>query len=263
MTSPILLGAGGLAGWTLLKRTAARQKEMLAADPMVARATDYFRKNIGRTREGGDLVADYRLLSVALGAHGLEADFGSKAFIRKVLQSPQADSKSLVNRLADKRYLQLAKAFGYDQGDQTVSSAGFGERIATLYLDREFERRVGAGDPNLRLALNAQRELRQMASRASSEVTLWYEVLGNPPLRKVFERAFGFNSAYGKLPIDRQLAEFTTKAKSLFGSSSFAVIGTEKGVEKLVQSFLTRSQLMESASPTPYAAALTLLRRGA
>lgn len=263
MTAPILLGAGGLAGWTLLKRTATRQKQMLAADPMVARATGYFRKHIGQTRDGGDLVSDYRLLSVALGAHGLEADIGNKAFLRKVLQSAQSDDKSLVNRLADKRYQQLARAFGYDRGDQTVSSAGFGDRVATLYLEREFERRVGAGDPNLRLALNAQRELRQMAGRSSSETTLWYEVLGNPPLRKVFEQAFGFTPAYGKLPIDRQLAEFTTKAKALFGSSSFAAIGTEKNIDKLVQNFLTRSQLMESAAASPYATALTLLRRGA
>ena len=76
-------------------------------------------------------------------------------------------------------------------------------------------------------------------------------------------QAFGFTPAYGKLPIDRQLAEFTTKAKALFGSSSFAVIGTEKNIDKLVQNFLTRSQLMESAAASPYAAALTLLRRGA
>lgn len=260
MTYQILIGAGGLAGWNLLKRTATQQKQLLAADPQVARSADYFRTNISRTKLAGDLVSDYRLLNVALGAHGLESDIASKAFIRKVLESPRDDDRSLVNRLADKRYQRLANAFGYDNGDQTVSSSGFADKLASLYLEREFERRVGEGDQNLRLALNAQRELRQLADRTSSENTLWFEVIGNPPLRKVFEQAFGFTSAYGSLPIDRQLQEFTSKARSVFGSSSFSVISTEKGIDKLIQTFLARSQLAEGSASSSYSTALTLLR---
>ncbi|TRW96066.1 DUF1217 domain-containing protein [Paracoccus sp. M683] len=260
MSFQVLFGAGGLAGWNLLKRTAAQQKQMVAADPVVTRSTAYFRDNIAKTGQAADLVSDYRLLSVTLGAFGLEADVASKAFIRKILESPQSDEKSLVNRLADKRYLRLANAFGYDLGNQTVTSDGFADRITQAYLDREFERRVGEGDQNLRLALNAQRELSQMAGRDSTEDTLWFEVMGNPPLRRVFEQAFGFSSSYGKLPIDRQLAEFKEKAETVFGSSSFDVITTEKGTEKLIQRFLLQSQLSEGMAASSYSIALQLLR---
>lgn len=261
MTYQILVGSGGFAGWNILKRTAEQQKQLLASDPMVARSTQYVRENMAKISSAEDLVSDYRMLNVALGAFGLENDIGSKAFIRKILESDRDDTSSLVNRLSDKRYLRLANALALDDGNGTVSQAGFGNRLAQLYLEREFERRVGEGDQNLRLALNAQRELRQFAGRSSSEATLWYEVMGNPPLRKVFETAFGFGTSYGKLPIDRQLEEFTKKAEAVFGSSSFDVIATDKGIDKLVQTFLLRSQMSEGAGQSSYANALTLLRR--
>lgn len=259
MNNAVLIGTGGLAGWNLLKRTAEQQRQLVAADPLIARSVSYFRNNIANASRAEDLVSDYQLLNVALGAHGLGSDIGSKAFIRRVLESPRADDRSLVNRLSDKRYLRLASTFDYDQGADRVASTGFADRIANLYIEREFERRIGEGDPNLRLALNAKRELRQMAGRISSESTLWYEVMGNPPLRKVFEQAFGFSSAYGKLPIDRQMAEFTTKAKVVFGSSSFDVIAKEPSIDKLAQTFLLRAQLDGDGTASSYSIALTLL----
>lgn len=261
MTYQILVGSGGFAGWNILKRTAEQQKQLLANDPVVARSTQYVRENIAKITSAEDLVSDYRMLSVALGAFGLESDVGSKAFIRKILGSDRDDTSSLVNRLSDKRYLRLANALALDDGNGTVSKAGFGDRLNQLFLEREFERRVGEGDQNLRLALNAQRELQQFANRTSSETTLWYEVMGNPPLRKVFDTAFGFGSNYGKLPIDRQLQEFTKRAEAVFGSSSFDVIATEKGIDKLVQTFLLRFQVAEGAGQSSYSIALSLLRR--
>ena len=261
MTYQIVLGAGGFAGWNILKRTAEQQKQLLAQDPMVARSIQYVRENIAKVNSAEDLVSDYRMLNVALGAFGLENDVGSKAFIRKILESDRDETSSLVNRLSDKRYLRLANALALDEGNGAVSKAGFGDRLAQLYLEREFERRVGEGNQNLRLALNAQRELQQFANRTSSEATLWYEVMGTPPLRKVFETAFGFGSSYGKLPIDRQLDEFTKKAEAVFGSSSFDVIATETGIDKLIQTFLLRSQMPTGTSQSSYSIALTLLRR--
>lgn len=59
-------------------------------------------------------------------------------------------------------------------------------------MQREFETRIGAGDEMLRFALNARRELQEIGNRTSNDKTLWYEVLGSPPLRKVFEGALGF-----------------------------------------------------------------------
>lgn len=259
MAIAIALGATGLAGWRVLKTSEARHLENLGKDAVVQRSTAYFREKIGSIETAGDLVKDYRLLSVALGAFGLEDDIASRAFIQKVLESDTADDRSLVNRLSDKRYLRLATAFGF--GNSGSTSADLGATISDAFLRREFERRVGESDENLRLALNARREMQQLVGRSSSDRTIWYEVLGNPPLRKVFEGAFGFGESYGKLPIDRQLEEFTKAAERFLGGATFKHLSSQDGTDRLIRNFLSRSQLATSPAQNRYSAALTLLAR--
>ncbi|MCF3974234.1 DUF1217 domain-containing protein [Paracoccus salsus] len=256
MTPAITFGVGGLAGWRILKNSEARQLQVLSQDTALRRSTAYFRDNISSAPTAGDLVKDYRLLSVALGAFGLQDDIGNKAFIRKILESDISDDRSLVNRLSDKRYLRLAEAFGYANG---APGTGLADSVSEAFLQREFERRVGEGDENLRLALNARREMQALAGRDSSDRTMWFEVLGNPPLRKVFENAFGFGDSYGKLSIDRQAEEFTKASERFLGSASFKDLATDEGIDRLVRNFLARSQLQDSPVQNRYSAALTLL----
>lgn len=257
MSMSVSVGLGGISGWKTLQRTEVRQLELIANDPVVQRDTTYFRTNISDNTSAADLVGDYRMLSVALGAFGLEQDIANKAFIRKVLESDLSDDKSLVNRLSDKRYLRLAQAF--QLGEAGGDKVALGEKVTDAYLQREYERRVGETDENLRLALNARRELQQFAGRESSNKTLWYEVLGNPPLREVFEGAFGFGDAYGKLSVDRQVEEFTKAAERYLGSSAFADISTEKGIDKLITNYLARTQVAAGSVQNRYSSALALL----
>lgn len=113
----------------------------------------------------------------------------------------------------------------------------------------------------LRFALNARRELQEMGNRTSNDKTLWYEVLGSPPLRKVFEGALGFGTAYGRLPIDRQYEEFTRATERTLGSSSFKDPPEPKAIDRLVQNYMVRSQISTSPAQDRYSAALTLLRQ--
>lgn len=267
--TPISVGLGGLAGWKVLQRMEERQKEILARNPVIQRQIGHFRDRLEITGTAGDLVSDYRMLNVALGAFGLNDDIGNKAFMMKVLESDLDDRKSLANRLADKRYFRLAEAFGFhhreartdDQEDanKPASQVELADRISNAFLDREFERRVGLGDESLRLALNAQREIGSFGSRDSSDKTLWYEVLGNPPLRKVFEAAFGYGAQFGKLPVDRQLTEMMKGAERLLGSSSFKTMAEPENTEKLIRNFLVRSEIVTTASQNRFSAALALL----
>lgn len=252
----ISVGATGLLGWKIVQRTEARQIETVARDPVVQRSVTYFRENIARAAKAEELVKDYRLLSTALSAFGLEADLPNKAFIQKVLESDTSDKSSLVNRLADKRYLRLAEAFGYGADKPAKNLA---DTVGTAFVQREFERRIGESDENLRLGLNARRELQQLAGRDSSDRTLWFEVIGNAPLRKVFQGAFGFSESYGRLPIDRQLEEYTKAAERLLGTASFKDMSSPETVDKLIRTFMARSQLEANPVANRYSAALTLL----
>ena len=101
-----------------------------------------------------------------------------------------------------------------------------------------------------------------MGTRTSSNKTLWYEVLGNGPLRKVFEGAFGFGTTYGRLPIDRQYEEFTKAAERTLGSSSFKDLSQPDAIDQLVHNYMARSQIATASGQNRYSAALTLLMGG-
>lgn len=250
----ISIGIGGLAGWRVLQRMEARHVEATAKDPVVRRATDYFREKLPEVSSANDLVGDYKMLRVALGAFGLDNDISNKAFIRKILESDLKDTSSLANRLADKRYLKFAQAFQARGTQQAADS------ISTAYVQRQFEARVGEGDESYRLALNARNELTAFATRTSTDKTMWYEVLGNPPLRKVFEGALGLPDAVGSLPVDRQMEEFTSAAERVMGSSSFSQFAKPEAIDRLMTRFLAMSQVQTQTASNRYTAALTLLR---
>lgn len=251
------IGIGGLAGWKVLQRIETRQVEVLAQERAVQNATTYFRENLSPDMTAQDLVSDYRMLSVALKAFGLDADMGNKAFIRQVLDSDPGDRDSLANRLSDKRYLKLAQAFGMAGGN--VDTEALGQMISANYVQREFEARIGAADDTMRLAMNARRELQAMAGRSSSNTTLWYEVLGNVPLRTVFQTAFGFGDSFGRLPIDRQVQELTRAAETRLGSGQLTEIAAEDGIERLISNYLVRAQMTISTAQNRYSSALALL----
>lgn len=270
MTQVINIGLSGLAGWNVLKRTEDRHLERLEKDPVIQRNTNHFKDKIEIVGSAKELVEDYRMLRVVLGAFGLQDDLPNKGFIRKILESDIEDRTSLANRLTDKRYLKLAVAFKARNVETEKVATGettgadseptsFAERVSQAYLKREFEIRVGETDDSFRLALNARRELQSFAERDTKDRTLWFEVIGSPPMRKVFEGAFGFGPEHAKIPVDRQVEEFKKASERLLKSSSFSEITKPENIEKLVQTFLVRSQVGSITTQGRYSTALALL----
>lgn len=261
MSFSVFTGGGDYVGWRLLSRTADQQKAIIAAEPQVARETEHFRQSIGQVTKAADLVADYRLLSVALKAHGLEADIGNRAFIRKVLESDLSDPKSLANRMSDSRYAELARSFGFgDSVPVTRSDPTLADRIAAAHVQAEFELRVGEADNDLRIALHAQRELAEIAQGTGTETGKWFKVLGSPPLAQFVQTAFGFGSNLAKLPIDSQVTALQTAAKRYLNISDMAQLAEPAVMERAIGLYLARAQLEGgSAGSNRFSTALTLL----
>lgn len=251
----------GYGGWTFLQRTMATQKAAFQASPATKTDEAYFREKIGAITTAEDLVADRRLLKVALGAFGLDADIGNKYFIRKVMESSTLDTAALANRLADKQYLKLAKAFGF--GDFAVPRtqlSDFADTILNPYHDRQFEIAVGEQNGDLRLALNAERELASLAASGSGDSTKWFTIMGNAPVRQVFQTAFGLPAGFGAIDLDRQLEVLRSKAEAAFGDASVAQFTDPERVEALLRRFLTRSEATSLSPLTPGFGALQLLQ---
>jgi len=254
----------GYSGWAFLKRTESVQREAFAKSPTVERDIDYFTQNISKINSAEDLVSDHRLLSVALKAFGLESDINSKFFIRKVLDDGTLAPDALSNRLTDKRYLELSKAFGFGDFDTpNTKLSDFPNKIRAAYLEQSFEVAVGEQDENMRLSLGTERELADVLSKDLSDNGRWYTIMGNPPLRKVFETALGLPSSFGALDLDLQLKTFREKAQRVFGGAEVSQFSEPEKQEKLVRMFLVRAEINSgSIGFSPGAAALTLLRGG-
>ena len=144
MTFTPVVPSGGYGGWSFLNRTMAAQKKAFADDPALQRDEAYFRDRIGKVSTAEDLVADRRLLSVALSAFGLEGDINNKAFLKKILNDGTFDPAALGNRLADKRYLEFSRAFGFgDFAVPNTKKSDFPDKILSAYQARKFEAAVG------------------------------------------------------------------------------------------------------------------------
>lgn len=250
----------GYTGWRFLERTMERQQAAFDQSATVQKDLDYFAEKIGEIDSAEALVKDYRLLKVALTAFGLQDDIGNKYFIRKVLEESTTASDSLANKLADKSYLNLAKAFGFgDLGGPRTSLSDFAEEIADQYRTRSFELAVGEQDDSMRLALNLERELGSLAAQDSSDESQWFSVMGSEPLRAVFDTAFGLPDSFAMLDLDRQLEVYRERSESLFGDSTLAQFADPEKREELIKVFLVRNEVSAGAGMTAAQTALTLL----
>ena len=253
---------GGYAGWRFLTRTQDVQSASLAATPQMARDMAYFRETIGQVTSAAELVQDFRLLRVALTAYGLQDDLPNRAFIQRILEDGVVNEDALSNRLADKRYRAFAQDFGFGTGLLPLSRLpGFADRLLARFEAQSFEQAVGEVDGDMRLALNAARELPEIAAEGGRDSTLWLRVMGNTPLRSVFETAFGLPTSVGTLDLDRQLSIFQDRAEAAFGEGSVSQFTDPERMDELVRLYLTRSQIAQvSAMTTPAAIALSLLQ---
>lgn len=234
----------GYAGWTFLKRTMATQQAAMQPDSTQKRDEDYFRARIGTIKTAKDLVADRRLLNVALTAFGLQDDISYKAFLEKILEGGTLSGDGLANKLSDKRYFEFSKAFGF--GDYAVprnQMSDFPDKILALYHRQGFETAVGAQNDSYRLALNAEHALADIATGSGGVNTKWFSILGSAPLREVIQGALGLPSSFASIDLDQQLKVVKQRAQAVFGSSDPATFAHPDQVDKLVRSYLIRTEI--------------------
>lgn len=264
MTFQPVIPLSGYTGWRFLERTLDKQQLAFNESAPVKRATDYFREKIGTIQTAEDLMKDRRLLTVALGAFGLDEDINNTFFIQKILQDGTIADDALANRLTDQRYREFSRAFGFGEQElPRTALATFADTLIDRYEARQFERAVGEQDNNLRIALNLSTALDDITTQNQSDNARWFGILGNPPVRQVFEGALGLPSSIARIDVDQQLETFKRRAASTFGTDNVADLMDPEAQEKLIRLFLVRSQLETGLSSSSTSIALTLLQGGA
>jgi len=258
--TPIIPFAG-YAGWSFLQRSLSAQKEAFEAAPVLQNDTAYFKEKIADVQTAEDLVGDYRLLKVALGAFGLEEDIGNRAFIKKVLEEGSLDSESFANGLVDKSYLALTKAFGFDLGTPNTQLSDFAGKVVEKYTERQFEVAVGEQDNDMRLALALERDLGAIVGSSNTADGKWYSVLGDESLLTVFQTALNIPRDSSSLDLDSQVEYLRERTAAVFGDSEIDQFSDPERRDELNRLFLVRSQINSlSSGMSSGAIALTLLQ---
>jgi hypothetical protein len=255
---------GGLGGWRFLQQTYDSQFQAFTQSAQLKRDSDYFRENIGKVESAKELVADRRLLTVALGAFGLQDDINSKFFIRKILEEGTMNEDSLANRFSDPRYKEMSQAFGFGPGEVSrINEPFFAKGLIDRFEAIEFEVAAGRQNESMRFALYAQREMGDLAGSDMSNNAKWFTLMGEPPLRKIFEKALNLPTAFGQIDIDQQLGVFKSRAKKEFGSDDLSIFSDPKKIQDLITKYVVRDQISQfNNSFSSNAIALTLLSGG-
>lgn len=255
---------GGLGGWRFLQQTYDSQFQAFTQSASLQRGSDYFRDNIGVVETAKELVADRRLLTVALGAFGLQDDINSRYFIQKIFEEGSVNDDALANRFTDPRYKEMSQAFGFGPGEYLkVGEPVFAEAIIDRFETLEFEVAAGKQNESMRFALYAEREMGELAQSDMSNDAKWFTLMGEPPLRNLFEKALNLPAAFGQIDLDQQLSVFKDRAKKEFGSDDLSIFSDPAVVQDLITKYIVRDQISQfNSNYSSNAIALTLLRGG-
>lgn len=262
MTFAPAIPGSGLSGWTFLKATLPRQIEVFNLSPNLQRDVARFKSGMADVKTLDDLMANRSVLKVALGAFGLGDEINKQAFVRKVLEEGTDSREAFAVRLNNPNYLELADRFRIVDGRLDLTDSAITD-VSQRYLDKSFEESLGSVAPDMRLALNFEREIGKISDSNPSEDTGWFRVMGSLPLREVFETAFSLPTGFSQLDLDRQKTILADKAEALFGSRSVSVFSNSETSNALIRRFLVQRQIeIGPSSSTPGSAALTLLTGG-
>ena len=255
---------GGLSGFRFLERTYERQFETFNESPDLDREVAYFLEAAEKITTVDQLMADRRVLSVVLGAFGLDEDLDKRAFIRKVIEEGTLDGDAFANRLVEPAYREMSEFLAFGDFGGTLIFENTRLNIVDRYRERQFELSVGDVDLSMRLALNFKREATKIAteSAGSSENTGWLRLLGSQPLRSVVEGAFFLPSQFALIDIDQQVEEIKARSINLLGSSSPSELLDPEKLDRVVERFLLRQDALngQSGAATSGTVALSLLQ---
>lgn len=227
MSYSVIVPFTGFSGWSFLQRTRDQQQEAMNESGQVGRLTANFATRISSVTTAAQLFDDRELREVALSAFGMQDDMESRAFILNVLNSDTRDSDSMANQLADKRYLALAKTFGFGNTSAKPSDdGGLGDDIvaALQATHTSIETSEGANAETLDEALIKLEELYSDAALTDDE--RWLAAMADSDLKEVLATVLDLPDDYGYLTEAAQLDALRTRSQQVFGVSEITDFAT-------------------------------------
>jgi hypothetical protein len=117
----MLAGLGALTALTVAQREGAALQARFAERRDNQQAMARFREAASRHGDVESLMKDRRTLQVVLEAFQLEGEIDKRGILRKILTEDPAAEGSLANKLTDRRWRELAKAFATREASALTS----------------------------------------------------------------------------------------------------------------------------------------------
>jgi len=260
--APSLIG-GSLSGYAFLKATQERQQETFESSTDIQRNVDGMREKLSEPLSLDDLMGDRQLLLPVMQSFGLEGEVDKGAFIRRIIEQGPDDPKGFARRLNNDDFIALARVFQPDSEGNISLSESTVDTLINNYTEKAFQTAVGEQEPDLRLALNFEQEISDLAANSASDRSFWFKVIGSAPLMEVFSSAFILPDGFSNLDVDKQADYLQKRAEQKLGDNPRAQLATQDGVDTLVKDFLLQRQIENGPTAlTPGASALSLLGGG-
>lgn len=252
----------GLAGWSFLQSTYNRQLESFSDSASVKNDRAYMTEKLSKPVSLDDFMSDRRLLRVTMTAFDLGGEEWKGGFIRKVLEEAATPDSTFLERLNNAAYTKFAQTFAFEDGTLSLDADQI-EQLGENFETAAFRVAVGDVDENMRLSLNYQQKIVDIAGTGSSNDAIAYRILGNPPVKAVMEAALNLPSDISKQPIEKQAEILRDKLSSSFGISDLSQLTDPDNVNAVIRRFHVMETVNNGPSAmTPGYTALTLLGGG-
>lgn len=173
-------------------------------DQMVQQETRYFQANITKVKSVDDLMKNERLLTYALAAFGFDILTEDLDHIRELLEGGTRDPNAPVHEETDKAYVAFVAALDFEGlGEAATTLSRAQQPAADKYLRQTLEENAGKENEGVRLALYFERK--------ASEITSFFQVLGDPALAQVVRTALALPAEFANADVDRQVKLFEEK----------------------------------------------------
>ncbi len=208
ITTPVVAQDGAevklvMKDYIVAKTRFTKDKEQTELRKAADKDAVYYQNTIANIGSVKELLADRKLLDIALVAKGLDPAKVTTADLRKMFDSDLNDPKSFVNTQTDPRFAELVASFNFDDDGEVARLPKFGPQTRDQfmetqrkYLQQTLETQQGETNPGVRLALYFERK--------APSITSAYDLLADKALSEVFRTIFSLPDEVGAMDIDQQ-----------------------------------------------------------
>jgi len=233
-------GSIGFSPISLYEQYAAHETTDAAAamkaDPQASTLIAYFNKNAADITTPAQLLKNYKVLSVVLGAFNLQSSINDTALLKQLMTQNPAAKNSLSQQLANPQYTLFAQAMS-DWTTSPFATAATRAQLVQAFTTNTFEQNVNSQAAGLGNALYFTRE--------ASSITTLTQLQADPNLLQVAVATTGVPyDDFGALEFNQQTALLQKNIK-------VSQLTTPSYVKQIAEQYLVQQTSNSQSTPAP------------